>query len=132
MGYNFEIDPIVNSLKRERVITLYATDRTNNIQNINVPTNAVPLKVTVDQILRHANISKQLTPLYIELKFDNEVGTFVIGLENNFNDQDWCERILNSKKFPMELGSDGDATMLYNRRCGGDYTIDSAGRVQRG
>ena len=127
IGYDYEFDGIVNDLKRERVITVMTQGGANG-PAVDIPTNAVPLKVTPDQIAAYVNkVRPGARPLLAEIEFDDEVGTFVYGFRGEFDDDEWRRNMVEGYETPIDLGADGDAARIYSQYRDRIYTVDSRG-----
>ena len=117
----------MNDLKRERVITVTAVDGANELE-IDIPTAAVPLKVTPDQILDYARgQNPNARPLRVRIEFDSEAGAFVHGFNGEFGDDEWREEIVADYASPIDLGEDGDAVEIYSQYRNRIYTVDYRG-----
>ena len=121
-----QVDIYVNEFKRERVITLTAVRGTREFE-VNVPTAAVPLKVTPNQLLGYlAKQDSAATALHCDIKFDFEVGPYRFYYDEDFEDPG-LRASLPDKYYMLDLGEDGDAVQIYDPYAGGSYSVGSDG-----
>ena len=116
VGYHdWDLDQFAEDLKDEREILV--TTRAGG-PAINIPTAAVPLKVTPRQIEDYVNGRRQGGGiLNVELRFDDYgAGSFCYSPDRLVaEDLEWCQETIEAGMTPMDMGPDGDATAICDR-----------------
>lgn len=127
--HDWDLDAFVEGLLEERVITVTALTGRNG-PGIDIPTNAVPLKVTPRQIIDYVrNEAPGAEPLTVEIELGGGAETYVAGFAGEYDDDDWIETIVEGDQIPIELGEDGDATRVYSQYEHRSCTIGPDGTV---
>ena len=113
--HDWNLDEFVEDLLEERVITV-TTFTGKNGPGINIPTHAVPLKVTPQQIIDYVHrVKPNAELLTVEIEFGGGAVTYVAGFAGEYDDDEWVETIAEGDQIPIDLGEDGDATRVYNQ-----------------